>query len=59
MHEVVLKTERLCKSYRSFNALDNVDMTVYRGDVYGLIGRNGAERYTGCWDRTVREKRLS
>lgn len=46
MHEVVLKTERLCKSYRNFIALDNVDMTVYRGDIYGLIGRNGAGKTT-------------
>ncbi len=46
MHEVVLKTERLCKSYRDFTALDNVDMTVYRGDIYGLIGRNGAGKTT-------------
>lgn len=46
MREVVLKTERLCKSYRNFTALDNVDMTVYRGDVYGLIGRNGAGKTT-------------
>lgn len=46
MHETVLKTERLCKSYRNFTALDNVDMTVYRGDVYGLIGRNGAGKTT-------------
>lgn len=46
MREVVLKTERLCKSYRNFTALDNIDMTVYRGDVYGLIGRNGAGKTT-------------
>lgn len=46
MHEIVLKTERLCKSYRNFTALDNVDMTVYRGDIYGLIGRNGAGKTT-------------
>lgn len=46
MREVVLKTERLCKSYRNFTALDNVDMTVYRGDIYGLIGRNGAGKTT-------------
>lgn len=46
MHEIVMKTERLSKSYRKFTALDSVDMTVYRGDVYGLIGRNGAGKTT-------------
>jgi len=46
MREIVMQTSRLCKSYKKFTALDNVDMTVYRGDIYGLIGRNGAGKTT-------------
>ena len=46
MREIVLQTQKLSKSYRSFSALDNVDLTVYRGDIYGLIGRNGAGKTT-------------
>ena len=46
MREIVLKTHKLSKNYRSFTALDGVDMTVYRGDIYGLIGRNGAGKTT-------------
>mgnify|MGYP000838204369 CR=1 FL=1 len=46
MREVVLKTEHLSKRYKNFIALDNADMTVYRGDIYGLIGRNGAGKTT-------------
>ena len=42
MREIVLQTRKLSKNYSSFTALDNVDMTVYGGDIYGLIGRNGA-----------------
>lgn len=46
MREIVLQTQKLSKNYRSFTALDNVDMTVYGGDIYGLIGRNGAGKTT-------------
>lgn len=46
MREVVLRTEQLTKRYRSFTALDHADMTVYREDIYGLIGKNGAGKTT-------------
>lgn len=46
MREIVLQTHKLTKKYRAFTALDGVDMTVYNGDIYGLIGRNGAGKTT-------------
>ncbi|MCH5337522.1 MAG: ATP-binding cassette domain-containing protein [Acetatifactor sp.] len=46
MRETVLQTHKLTKKYRNFTALDGVDMTVYNGDIYGLIGRNGAGKTT-------------
>lgn len=46
MREIVLQTNQLTKRYRKFTALDHVNMTVYRGDIYGLIGRNGAGKTT-------------
>ena len=46
MREIALKTKGLTKRYNSFTALDNADMTVYRNDIYGLIGRNGAGKTT-------------
>ncbi len=46
MREIVLQTKQLTKRYRDFTALDHADMTVYRGDIYGLIGRNGAGKTT-------------
>lgn len=46
MREIVLQARQLSKCYKSFKALDNVDMTVYREDIYGLIGRNGAGKTT-------------
>lgn len=46
MREIILQTDQLTKSYGKFTALDHADMTVYRGDIYGLIGRNGAGKTT-------------
>lgn len=46
MKEIVLKTNKLTKKYKNFTALDNADITVYKGDIYGLIGRNGAGKTT-------------
>lgn len=46
MREIVLQTQGLSKNYQAFKALDSVDMTVFRGDIYGLIGRNGAGKTT-------------
>lgn len=46
MREIVLQTKQLSKCYKDFTALDSVDMTVYREDIYGLIGRNGAGKTT-------------
>jgi len=38
----ILKTLDLSKRYGKFNAVKNVNITVYKGETYGLIGRNGA-----------------
>lgn len=46
MREIALQVNNFCKNYKNFVALDHVDMTVYRGDIYGLIGRNGAGKTT-------------
>lgn len=46
MHEIVLQTKQLSKHYGSFTALEDVNMTVYQKDIYGLIGRNGAGKTT-------------
>jgi len=44
--EYVLKTENLCKSYRSHQVLRDATMNVPKGSVYGLVGRNGAGKTT-------------
>lgn len=42
----ILQTEALTKRYGDFVALDHLDLTVHRGEVYGYIGPNGAGKTT-------------
>jgi ABC-2 type transport system ATP-binding protein len=46
MAEIVLQTHELTKKYGEFTALDAVSLTLKRGDIYGLVGRNGAGKTT-------------
>ena len=46
MNEIIFQTENITKSYKQVNVLDHVNMTVKRGEIYGLIGENGAGKTT-------------
>jgi len=46
MAEAVIKTHKLVKKYGEFAALSDVSLTLNRGDIYGLVGRNGAGKTT-------------
>ena len=46
MSEIIIKAEGLTKTYGARRVVDNVSMTVYRGDIYGFIGSNGAGKTT-------------
>ncbi|MDO4731015.1 MAG: ATP-binding cassette domain-containing protein [Clostridia bacterium] len=46
MSNIVIKTENISKTYKNTKANDNVSVTVYKGAIYGLIGRNGAGKTT-------------
>ena len=44
--EYVLKTNKLCKHYKNFKALNGLTMNVPKGSIYGFVGRNGAGKTT-------------
>lgn len=44
--EYCLETNKLCKRYRGFKALDGLSMHVPKGAIYGFIGKNGAGKTT-------------
>lgn len=44
--EEIIKTVGLTKRYGKKTVVSDVNMTVYRGDIYGFIGKNGAGKTT-------------
>lgn len=46
MSEYVLRTFHLTKKYQRDKALDDIAITIKKGEIYGLIGQNGAGKST-------------
>jgi len=46
MGELVIETQGLTKHYGDFVAVDGLDMTVRRGEVFGVLGPNGSGKTT-------------
>lgn len=46
MRELILKTKNLGKKYRSRWAAHDINLEVYRGDIFGFLGPNGAGKST-------------
>ncbi|AWI05378.1 ABC transporter ATP-binding protein [Clostridium drakei] len=46
MNSSILKISKVTKKYKNTNVLDNVTMTIKKGQIYGLIGLNGAGKST-------------
>lgn len=44
--ETIIKVEKLSKSYAHIQAVENLDISICRGEVYGLLGANGAGKST-------------
>lgn len=46
MSDIMLDIQNLNKSYRRRKIIDNLNMTVYKGDIYGFLGANGEGKTT-------------
>ncbi|AEB77550.1 ABC transporter ATP-binding protein [Clostridium botulinum] len=46
MKEIILKTKNLTKVFNNQISVDNLSITVERGDIYGFLGENGAGKTT-------------
>lgn len=46
MSEYILETSGLSKTFGRKKVIDNVDIKIKKGDIYGFIGRNGAGKST-------------
>lgn len=46
MSDWAVETRQLCKHYARLRAVDNLDLHVPKGAVYGFLGRNGAGKTT-------------
>lgn len=44
--ETTIEIKNLCKSYDHIKAVENINISVYRGEVFGLLGANGAGKST-------------
>jgi ABC-2 type transport system ATP-binding protein len=46
MNNIVIKTDRLTKRYGDFIATNAISFEVYRGEIFGFLGANGAGKTT-------------
>jgi ABC-2 type transport system ATP-binding protein len=46
MNDLVIETKDLTKKYDGFTAVNNLNLSVKRGEVFGLLGPNGAGKTT-------------
>jgi ABC-2 type transport system ATP-binding protein len=46
MNEIVIKTNKLTKRFGDFVAVDEITFEVYKGEIFGFLGANGAGKTT-------------
>jgi len=56
--EIILETSELVKEFKGFIAVNNINLSVKRGQIHALIGPNGAGKTSVIWLNWVRGSRL-
>lgn len=46
MSDIVIQTDKLTKKFGDFTATDSITFEVYRGEIFGFLGANGAGKTT-------------
>ncbi|WP_251861146.1 ATP-binding cassette domain-containing protein [Clostridium sp. Marseille-Q2269] len=46
MDNIIIKINEVTKKYKNINVLENINITIKKGEIYGLIGLNGAGKST-------------
>lgn len=44
--EIIIETKELTKKFGSFTAVDSISFNVYKGEIFGFLGANGAGKTT-------------
>ena len=44
--DVVISAEKLTKKYGKFTAVDQISFSVFKGEIFGFLGANGAGKTT-------------
>jgi len=42
----IIETEKLTKKYGGISAIDELDLKVHKGEIFGFLGPNGAGKTT-------------
>ena len=45
MGEVLIKTSGIAKEFSGVRVLDDINVEIEKGEIFGIIGENGAVRY--------------
>lgn len=46
MNEIVIETENLTKTFGNFTAVNHISFKVFKGEIFGFLGANGAGKTT-------------
>jgi ABC-2 type transport system ATP-binding protein len=46
MNPTIITVKDLCKNYGAFQAVKSISFEVKKGDIFGLLGHNGAGKST-------------